>query len=440
LGNDRPSRRRLGRTLVRIYLNLAAVPPSAATAALDAANRAGRLTDFSLRIQRHGRLESDRLLAFAGFAALSEADLRQWGLAALERVGAILVRRGPSDDELWIEEQIGVGVALHEQAAALWDHFAPSDLERATVASAELLGDAPMAESDHRQALAALGHAERHHVRALAILKAIGLLRRETSRRLGEDVVFSPYVWSTGAVQIAEFVRGLPSNEREVMSSLHREVAERPGISVERLGDPSLANMARKVGLIHATRVVTKHGDERAFAFSPALDNQLAPGRTDVAHDRKLFTAHILFGHRYGFAGTGRILDPLVLVRALIDRGQVGPATAIGTDYPLLEARGIVSVHPVEGTKMAHLRLVRTEVAEDALSLLEQSLGSSAPGTNTQAKSIQSLWVPGVSFVTPERDRALLAEVEPGAEAELLGSLVDELREAAARAVRGEDV
>lgn len=431
---------RLGRAILRVYLNLMAVPPSPATTSLDATSRAGRLTDFSLRIQRHGRLDAARVITFAEFANLSETDLRLWGLENLQSAGSVIVRRAPSGELLEVEEQVGVGIEVLDQTAVLWEAFGPTDLERATIASADQLAYAPLAESDHRAYLTAQGFPERIHARVFAVLGHLGLLRRERSIRLNEDVLYSPYVWGSDAVPIGEFLHHLPPNERDLVAQLHRDVAERPGAALEGLhGDQALVESARKVGLIHATRVVTTSGQTRTFAFSPALESQLAPGRTDVANDRKLFTAHILFGHRYGFPGTGRIADPVVLVRALISRGQVGPATAIGTDYPSLEARGIVEVVPVPGTGKANLRLVRTEVAEDSLRLLEQALGTGGTGFPLD-RSFGSLWVPGVTFISPERDRAMLPEILPGAEAELMGSLVEELREAAARALRGEQL
>src|SRR5207245_4694707 len=109
--------------------------------------------------------------------------------------------------------------------------------------------------------------------------------------------------------------------------------------------DQALLQEAERAGFIDAARVVTSTGARQHFAFSSALERQFAArGLTDALHERKLFVAHILFGHYFGFPGTGRIKDPLVLVRAFMNRGVVGPASAITTDYPLLETHGIVTV------------------------------------------------------------------------------------------------
>jgi hypothetical protein len=182
--------------------------------------------------------------------------------------------------------------------------------------------------------------------------------------------------------------------------------------------------------------VQTTGGAARGFAFSPALERMLKGGATDVAHERKLFVAHILYGHRYASAGLGRIRDPLLLVQRLIERGEVGPATSIANEYPLLESRGIVRVQS-GGRGRGMLKLVKTDVARDSLDLLRQALADADEGGGESG--IQGLWVPG-TFRTPERTRRALPELEPSVEAEVLTSTVEELREAAARAMRREVV
>ncbi len=141
--------------------------------------------------------------------------------------------------------------------------------------------------------------------------------------------------------------------------------------------------------------------------------------------DLEAFVSHILNGYRFGYPGTGRIRDPLVLVEALINRGRVGPATAIRGDYPLLEARGIVRVVPDKGTT-AYLELVKDDVARDSLDLLKLALDEPTRGTLT-ANSIRTLWVPG-GFLTPEQLRHRVGEPPASAQAEVLAATVEELR------------
>ncbi|MDQ3688631.1 MAG: hypothetical protein M3406_01070 [Chloroflexota bacterium] len=418
-------------------MNVRTVPLTPATVVFDATRRAGMAMDLALRIRRHGSLTYGAVAQFAALAAIPETDLRLLILPALSNAQMIELLTDDAGRVVEIEEAVGVSRPILEQASQVWEIFGPSDHERCLIASSDLLSYLPLTESAHRDVLQSEGHREELHVPAFKALRAVGMLRSEQSQRLGEPVLYSPYVWGSEAIRIGEFMQSLPPAEREVLGGLSRTVADRPGSSVDELAPShALLSAARKVGLIDATRVVTTGGLDKAFAFSPAMETRLTTGAADTVHARKLFVAHILYGHRYGHPGTGRIVAPTVLVGSLIRNGSVGPATAIRTDYPLLEAQGIVRVRE-ERTGRAYLELVQEDVARDALELLTMALGEDVSGKTESA--IEALWVPG-AFVTPEMDRARLPEVPAGAEAEVLGSAIARLREETARRMRAEEI
>ncbi|MEX2645681.1 MAG: hypothetical protein WD249_05415 [Gaiellaceae bacterium] len=432
------TRSNLGRTTLRAYMNLVGVPPSPAKVLFDATYRAGQAMDLALRIQRHGQVSAEKLRLFAKLANLAPSDLQLWCVKELERADLVEATRNPLTGEIEeVEEQVGIAAPVLEQAAAIWENLSPSLAERCAIASSDHLTFAPMTESDHRAALETDGFPEQAQDEALAALAAIGMLHRVRSQRLHEDVLFSPYVWGTEAVDIAEFMKNLPANERQMLAGLSRTVAERPGTSIENLSTSSrLLQGAQKVGLIDSARVITQGGTGRNFGFSPSLERALRYGPTDVAHERKLFVAHILFGHRFAPFGTGRIDNPILLVERLIERRVVGPATAIKRDYPLLEAKGIVRVQKVG--ERAYLHLVKEDVARDGLELLRLALADAEPAPGAK-NPLEALWLPG-SFRAPERTRAELPPLQPGAEAEVITSTVEQLREEAARAMRREVV
>src|SRR5262249_34058151 len=158
------------------------------------------------------------------------------------------------------------------------------------------------------------------------------------------SVIFNPHVWGTGQVQIATFLRNLPPNERTALMGIFEQASSRPGICLEQLTATSaVISGARKIGLVQAATVRSSQGSRsRTYVCSPllqAVDDGVAT--TEALHLRKLFVAHILFGQEQATPGYGQIKDPTVLVSKLLDRGQVGPATNIGTDYYMLEANGV---------------------------------------------------------------------------------------------------
>lgn len=426
----------VGRAVLRVYLNVEDRPTTPATTLFDATTRAGQATDLAMRIRRHSRLSYEQVRIYGELCGLRESDLHMWCLRALENAGLIEVGHGPDDSITEIEERVGVAEPVLEQAASVWEGLNPSRAERCAIASSDHLSYAPLAESAHRGMLEAEGFEESLQDRALRALEGVGILRRERSIALNEDVLYSPYVWGTEAVDIAEFMSKLPSNERTMLASLSRAAAERPGSALDALTpNPRLVTGAQKVGLIDAARVATTGGEQRHFAFSPALERMLQAGSTDVSHERKLFVAHILYGHRYATSGEGRIRDPLVLVGALIRRGEVGPATSISKQYPLLESKGIVRVERQSGGR-GTLKLVKEDVARDSLELLRHAVEDAEEGSEA---GVKGLWLPG-TFRSPERTRQALPEIPASVEAEVFSSTIEELREATARALRREVV
>jgi hypothetical protein len=408
---------------------------SPARAVFDATARAGTAITLADRIRRYTILDYAQMKQFAKLAGITESELRLAVMPLLKDAGIIDYSAGPTGEPGRVTEQVGVSAPLLVQCDALWEACSPSEEEAAAVQSAELGALAPMAIADHQNALERAGFREAIHDSAIRASVGAGLLYRQPSLKLGEDVLFSPYVWSTAAINIADFLKNLPPNERELLMSVSGRAIQRPGISEDQLPVPDkLLRGARRAGLIDATRVQTATNDERSFVFSPALERQLAGGSTEVTHHRKLFTAHILYGHRYGSPGTGRIDYPIALVRRLINDRTVRPSTAARTDYLLLEAAGIVRVE--KKGRMGQIHLVKDDVAQDSLDLLRVALAGEG-----EEDPAHDLWLPGSSagFVTPERDRAALPEIGPGAEAEVLESAVEELRSELERKFRGEE-
>jgi hypothetical protein len=431
------SPRATGLAVLRAYLNLREVRPGPAHAALDATWRAGRTADLALRMRRHSRLPYRAIEAFGQLISLSPSELSLWALPTLRNLQVIDYTVGADAAIGEVEERVGVAAPVLTQVTQIWNHLAPPPIEACAIASADHATFCPLTESDHRGALEVQGFPAEVHERAFAALTAIGLLRRERSQALGEDVFWAPYVWSTEAIDIAEFMKRLPSNEREALATLSRRAAEHPGQSIDELGaDQRVVAAARHAGLVDATRVVSGQ-TERGFAFSPGIEHRIGEGLTDATHERKLFVAHILNGHRYGHPYTGKIDYPVALVRALINKGAVGPTTAARRDYGLLEAAGIVRAEEVGGGK-AMLHLVKSDVAEDSLGLLKLALDDDP---TKSADSVEALWIPGSHEAarTPEGDRHRLPAPE-GDQRELVQSSIEQLRLEITRNIRGEEL
>jgi hypothetical protein len=393
---------------------------------------AGRTMDFAARLREHGRdLTPALAIEYAKLAAIGLGELGTRVLPVLKAVGVVdfTIR----DRRLtWIEEYVGLSAPVVAQTFAVLEALGPSEVERAVLHSVEIACWAPLTEAQHLEQLTRRGFADNTASAGLRLAKAAGVNKRVPASELREDVVFNPYVWGSSQVPIARFLRSLPPAERDALLGICEQASDRPGLALPALAgfSPALVASARKVGLVQAATVKSSANPiaSQTYVFSPLLedqDNLLVT--TEALHQRKLFLAHILFGHEKALAGRGVVRDPVVLVESLLRKGWVGPASNIESDYHLLEAAGIVHVEEVEGGR-ALLKLVKREIVEGSLGWLRQTSSGGTGGAMPQL-----LRAPG-AFVTPERDRAGLPD--DAAADELTRAAVLRLREEAQRAAR----
>lgn len=424
--------RRLGRAVLFIHQQDPVVSQAPVRARLETVFLAGRAMDFAARLREHGNaLSAGRAKEYAALAGIGPHELAQLVLPALAKcdvIGFSLV-----DNELAsIDEYVGVSASVVVQASNVLEALNPSLQERALLHSVEIASWAPLTESRHLEQLSKRGFDDETAGAALVLAEAAGINKRVSSPELRERVIYNPYVWGTGLIEIAGFLRSLPPNERDVLLGICEQAFDRPGLALPSLaGSPSVVTAARKVGLIQAATVKSSAQPlgSQTYVFSPLFAKQDDGLVTSEAlHRRKLFVAHIMFGHEKAKADRGKIRDPLVLIQALLNRGQVGPATNIRTDYHLLEAAGIVEVEEVGGGR-ALLKLTQREIVEGGLAWLKKTMPSSA-GTDVVPNLIRS---PG-QFLTPEGDRVALPD--QGAADEVMRAAVLRLREEVRSATR----
>jgi len=432
-------RRRLARSLIRVYKHRGAIREPVIEARLAQILITGEAIDFAWRLREHGRLTPELARHYAERVGIAAVHLRSVLLPAMAACDMVDFRY--DDSELTdIDEYVGVGATVAEQCYALLEELGPTPLEVAVLHSVDLGSFMPLFADQHRDELVRRGFTDKHASDALKMTLSVGV-NQAIAVDGGDRVIYSPYVWGSRVVPIAQFLRSLPSTERDMIVGLSEQAASMPGIAIPRLAgvEPAVVTAAKKVGLIQAATVKSTNNPiaQETYLFSPvsdalsdAIDDELVT--TEALHGRKLFTAHMVFAHDRARRGHGRVHSPVVLVEALLNRGSVGPATNIGTDYHSLEAAGIVRVNEV-GSGRANLHLIKREIVEGSLSWLREIYGGSGGGHDLGLPS--DLRSP--TFVEPEQNR-LLRDQRTEAD-EIMESSLLELRRAAQRAARSED-
>lgn len=384
---------------------------------------------YAVTLKDHSSLTGAMAIEFATHAGIAQQRLYTEVLPRLKSADLIEYKMDLATGNVAsIEEFVGLSGRIIDQAMKVTEKYNPTDVEWAVLHSTELASWAPLTIDQHAEQLHRRGFIDEVAKDAIRLTFAAGVNQRVKSTALGEDVIYNPNVWSAQHISIAAFLKSLPPAERDSLLGLCQQAADRPGMVLSSYSSfqPGMVSSARKVGLVQAATVKSSAtGGQQTYLFSPLLESEDDKLQTtEVLHKRKLFVAHILYGHEKAVAERGRILDPRVLVRALLNRGQVSPASNIASDYHLLEANGIVAVRADQSAPgRAYLELVQKEIVKGGLGWIEASY-SGLPGSGADLGSLQ----PPSNWTSPETDRTNLPD--SGASVEIAESAILRLREA----------
>ena len=138
----------------------------------------------------------------------------------------------------------------------------------------------------------------------------------------------------------------------------------------------------------------------------------------------KIFLDSIRNGEYFGSRQTGRILNPVALLGALINKGYVGPATAIASDYMVAEKAGIIQVSNEPNSSKAFMKLRQKDTVSKVYEIVTS--GTVQPGAGRMAASHMS---DGTSFKSIEQGQTEFQGVSREL-AELENEIIKNLREA----------
>jgi hypothetical protein len=137
----------------------------------------------------------------------------------------------------------------------------------------------------------------------------------------------------------------------------------------ERVLGNALFDKLRAAGMYDVNHVMNASG-EHGFVTRPAAFHKFNDPMVDDAFDlAKALVAALTYGMTLRSQATGRIGSVSVLLRSLISGREIGPATAIGEDYRVLETKGVIQTRP--GPQYGHLmKLLKKDIGEMALMVL----------------------------------------------------------------------
>jgi hypothetical protein len=189
---------------------------------------------------------------------------------------------------------------------------------------------------------------------AIDLAKGFQIVKVLEGPGIREPMIYSPLIWGDNIGKAGQALSHLPANQRAILLALIDRVRQYQGLPekdaitwASQQGQNEIVGISVALGLLDRTEIHTKAGSGQSFLTTPHLYGELAVqhGR-DVCDRIRLFLDSIRHGQHFGKWHTGRIKDPTVLLTGLLDKGEIGPCTAIGNDYVLVEKAGVVTVKP----------------------------------------------------------------------------------------------
>ncbi len=371
----------------------------------DATILAGQCARIMARIRGMEVIDSFRTFsAMATPVGVLPTQLRMTILPTLEKNGTITIKKDGAGNIQKIEEHIPPENEILKITHDIWEKSNANEVERASILNLDQCSIIPRTEEELLKSLHEDGHKARDSEMALELQTEFKILKKSSSPG-SRPLFYSPYIWGENAAKIIGFISHLDKPSKDLVENLLNMISLNQAVPLENITSiPSeLFSASRKTGLVDVCHISTKTGVEKCFAFTPRMWGTLKSDLLipDIYDDVKLFLSSISFGKNY--SNISRIWSPVELVDALIRRGEVGPATAIGSDYVLLEKQGIVKVkedtyHPGR----YNMYLVKEDVARTALEVLKHKRVLDL-GAKVQLQP-EGLFQTG-EFVNPEQDK-----------------------------------
>lgn len=289
-----------------------------------------------------------------------------------------------------------------EQAAAIFEATSPRECEVAAIELAEKTSELPIVREVAAEYISDTLHiASQDTTDILDQCEQIGFV--DTESVSDTKLLFNGNLFRRDdAVKINAVLSSLSSEDERKVASLSENLQKCgcvPKSEALTLLGHVLYSKLCSIGFIDENTI----GNERGmftFITRPAAFSKFTNSIADDAFDlAKAFVTSLTYGMTTSPSSRGRITMIEALMRRLIAGSWVGPATAIGQDYKVLELKGVIKARPSCDGRF-YMKLLKRDVGELALRVISEG----------EASSMSLLQIPSISatrYEGPEQNRVL---------------------------------
>lgn len=373
---------------------------------LNMSGKSGRLLGL---VRGNSRIENmPKIEKLAGSIGIGKKELKTKILPELEKVTGkkIELIRNTVGEIVGIEEYFLTSNEVLDASGNYFDYLEPDKKERIMIESLASTKELPTSESEMYSLLSS-SYNEEDIKEALVYQEQFKLIN---NNKINNDIIYTnEYMWGNKQEKLLYPLQRLDIVSREELETFINFLQKTQGANSEQIAlNQKLLTLAKSTGIINPITLRTKRDFSKDFLFTSNFlgGNSL---NDDIMDDLKLLISAIKFGSK--FTLYTRLNDPILFLRRLVSGCKVGPHSANGTDYVLLESRGIIKVtESKEKPGRFYMELIKKDVGKMALEILESSdldLESSVPRYDFSVNQEEA----SIYYETPELSRLKMAKL-----------------------------
>ena len=259
-----------------------------------------------------------------------------------------------------------------QHAGDIFEEQEPTTEERATSVLADIASVAPVMHRESAEVIS--DEFKLSRLRTSELLERseiIGFVDGEANGN--ERIYFNGNLFRRDNInKVSRVLASLSATDNQKIAELDVTLTKQGCVAVsiaERILGTALFDKLRAASMYDVNQVINSAG-EYGFVTRPAAFHKFNDPMADDAFDlAKALVAALSYGMTLRSQGTGRIGAISALMRKLISGEEIGPATAIGEDYRVLEMKGVIQTRP--GPRYGYLmKLKKKDIGQMALAVL----------------------------------------------------------------------
>ncbi|MGF1718266.1 hypothetical protein L4D08_25755 [Photobacterium chitinilyticum] len=322
-------------------------------------------------------------------------------------------------------EVLGMGSgSILEHASRIFEESEPESKELAVIELAERCSDLPMDESVAKEYIGDSYKLTNKSVNDLFHnVDCIGFVDSEEAYS-GNKLLFNGNLFrGTDTKKAYSIISSMSTKDASKINELNDMLTKDGCVTVhtaKQLLGAELLEKAHSIALFDVNSIGNESG-QHEFVTKPSAFNKYSNSTVEDAFDlAKAFVTSLTYGMTSSAYNRGRIQMITALLDKLIRGEWVGPATAIGQDYQVLELKGVVEVEKAFGNR-CRMRLLKREVGRLALQVITEG--------DASQNSLESLpSVSATNYKAPEHNRQLSRKNQTVTMKRNIGEILNQLR------------